>query len=630
MSASRSVLLLRRQHLTTSTGVMSGTTEATSPATAAPEVKMVELKINDQTVSVPAGTSILHASQKVGVNIPTLCYHPTLPVTGSCRICLCKIKSKNNKLVPACATPVESGMEIEANSPELDASVKNILELILTRHPDACATCEANGRCDLQNLFYRYQIDNKYPKTLDEVKAKCKTIDLSSPSIVIDPSKCILCMRCVKACSYLQDMNILGPSGRGQAEHISTVDHVPLAGTQCISCGACTRVCPTGAIMERPHIHAVEYHLNHKATPSGKKIVIVQTAPSVRVAIAEELGMDSGGVKTGQMVAALRKLGFDYVYDTNVAADLTTIEEANELVHRIVNKGVLPMFTSCCPAWVNMVEQTYPELIPHLSSCRSPQQMLGSLVKTSVAKQLGVTPDKIIHVSVMPCVAKKGEAARPEFRKQVEGKDYSVPDVDYVLTTRELGHMLRVANIHTASLKESAFDSPMGSATEAGGIFGATGGVMEAALRTAHSIVTGKKMDRLEYHQVRGLAGIKEAEIPLGDVKVKVAVANGGAAVRHVVEQIKAGKCEYHFVEMMACPGGCIGGGGMPKSQDPDILKKRSQAIYTESERATLRFAHESPEVKRMYDEVLHEPNSHKAHELLHTHYHDRSKDHGM
>jgi iron-only hydrogenase group A len=569
--------------------------------------KMVPITINGRHVEAEEGSSLLEACEKAGIFIPKLCYHPALESVGTCRLCLVDVKGMG-KLQPSCMTKVASGIEVVTENPEILEAVRANLRLLRSRHPNDCMTCEVNGRCEFQDLLYRFQIEDKYDK-MSRIERK-EEPDLSSPSLVRDMDKCVLCGRCVRVCASIQGMNILAMVNRGSVEIPETVFELPLNSTQCINCGQCATVCPVGAIIEVPHIHDVIDALKHK----DDRIIIASTAPAVRVAISEEFGLPPGSISTGHMVAALRKCGFDKVFDTNFAADLTTVEEANEFIARVKAGGPFPMFTSCCPAWINMVEKIYPELIPNISSCRSPQAMMGSLVKTFYAKEIGVAPEKIVLASIMPCTAKKDEIQR----EQLAG------DTDYVLTTRELAKLFRLNDVNFVSLEESDFDAPLGLSTGAAAIFGATGGVMESALRTAYETITGKSLPSVDLNAVRGLEGIRDAVVDVEGLGVKVAVANGGANVRKLIEKVLAKEVDYHFIEIMECRGGCVGGGGEPKSMDKDILSKRIGGIYKIDHDMKLRKAHDSPAIKEIYENFLGKPNSHIAHELLHTHYHSR------
>ena len=572
----------------------------------------VTVYVNGEEVKVPENITVLEACEKAGVDVPTLCHHPRLGESiGACRVCIVEIEGAKN-LQPACVTKVRDGMKIKTHTERVKKAVRFNLALLLSEHPNDCMTCEANGRCEFQDLIYEYNVEPIFGYGSDE-----GPYDASSPAIIRDLSKCIKCQRCVRACSELQGMYIYSMTERGYKTLPMTPFEIPVYETECTSCGQCALFCPTGAIVENSAVRVVLEELEKK-----EKILIVQTAPSVRVAIGEEFGMAPGTISTGQMVAALRRLGFDYVFDTNFGADLTIVEEGNEFLKRLQEGDLdeMPMFTSCCPAWVNLVEKVYPQLRTRLSSAKSPQGMLSALVKSYFAEKLGVSPEDIFHVSIMPCTAKKDEALRKQL--VVNG----VPAVDAVLTTRELGKLIKLKKIPFANLPEEDYDDPLGISTGAAALFGVTGGVMEAALRTAYEVATGKTLPKIVFNEVRGLEGIREAEIDIDGKKVRVAVAHGLANARKLIEKILAGEVKYNFVEIMACPGGCIGGGGQPYSKDPDILVKRAEAIYTIDELKTIRKSHENPAIKKLYEEYLGEPLSHKAHELLHTHYEDRSK----
>lgn len=570
----------------------------------------VKVTINGKTYEVPEDFTILEACQRAGVYVPTLCNHPRLEPTGACRVCVVEVEGART-LQPACATKVQDGMVIRTNTERVKTAVRFNLALLLSRHPNDCMTCEANGRCEFQDLIYQYNVEDMFPKfQLGE-----PVYDDSSPSIVRDLEKCVVCGRCVRACAEIQGMNIYSMAERGAHSLPLTAFNLPVAETDCINCGQCSVFCPTGAIIENSAVlKMLEILEKHD------KVLVVQTAPSTRVAISEEFGMEPGSISTGKLVAALRRLGFDYVFDTNFSADLTIMEEGTELLHRIKNGGPFPMFTSCCPAWINLMEKKYPQFIKNVSSARSPQQMLGPVVKTYFAKKIGVKPEDIFMVSIMPCTAKKDEAQRPQLT--IDG----MPTVDLVLTTRELARLIRIKKIPYASLPEEEYDDPLGESTGAAALFGVTGGVMEAALRTAYELGTGKQLPKLVFDDVRGLEGIKEATIDFNGREFRVAVAHGTANVRKLLDKIVAGEVYYDFVEIMACPGGCIGGGGQPYSLDKDILEKRMKGIYTIDELSVIRKSHENPSIKRLYEDFLGEPNSHLAHELLHTTYTDRSK----
>jgi len=566
---------------------------------------MINLVIDNINVSVPKGTTILQAAKKVGIKIPTLCYFPDQAVKGSCRICVVEVKG-SRKLVTACSTPVGEGMEVVTNSISVRDERKAVLELMLAKHPQDCLNCVRNGNCELQTLAEEMNVRSIPYK----VEPKDLPIDDTNPCIVRDPNKCIQCGRCVAACQDIQNIGAINTSFRSGDLKITTAFDKPLIDTNCIFCGQCSNVCPVGAIYEKDDTAKV-----WNAIENPDLHVVVQTAPATRVAIEDEFNLEHGTIATGKMVAALKRLGFNKVFDTNFSADLTIIEEGNELLDRINNNKTLPMMTSCCPGWINFTEKMYPEILPHLSTCKSPQQMFGAVAKTYYAEKAGITADKMFVVSIMPCTAKKYECARPEMN------DSGARDVDVVLTTRELARMIKEANIDFESLAEAEYDSPLGKSTGAAVIFGATGGVMEAALRTVYEVVTGKTLDNVEFKDVRGLEGIKEAEVDLAGTKVKVAVANGIKNARIVCEKIKEGKCDYAFIEVMACPGGCISGGGQPFGTTNEIREARIKSTYQIDEDSPIRKSHENPEIKEIYKEFLKKPLGEKSHHLLHTTY---------
>ena len=574
-------------------------------------LSLINLTIDGKTYEVPAGLTVMEACKSVGIKIPSLCYHPRLESTGACRICAIEVAGYRN-LQAACITKITDGMDIKTHTSRVTNARKTNLALLLSNHPNKCMTCESNGSCELQDLIYDYGIEEELPK----MPYDPKLIDDSSPAITRDLNKCISCSRCIRACSDLQAMNIYSMAYRGANSLPLTAYDKAVYDTECISCGQCSLFCPVGAITETSAVRRVREILDSK-----EYIMVAQTAPATRVAISEELGLPSGTISTGRMVAALRKLGFDYVFDTDFSADLTIMEEGSELLARVKEGGKFPMFTSCCPGWINLVEKEYPEFIPHLSSAKSPQQMLGAVVKTYFADKIGVSPDRIFLVSIMPCTAKKEEALRPQ-QQMNNGKPY----VDLVLTTRELGRRIRLSKIQVEQLEDSQYDDPLGVSTGAAVIFGATGGVMEAALRTAYELATGKTLPKLDFVEVRGVQGIKETSVDLGGRVLRVAVAHGGANVRQLLGAIREGKADYDFVEIMACPGGCIGGGGEPYSDDPDIIQKRINGIYKADELKTIRKSHENPAIKAIYEDFFEAPLSHRSHELLHTHYVERSK----
>lgn len=591
----------------------------------------VTVTINGFSVELEKGKTILEAAEELGIKIPTLCYHKDLCVAGNCRVCVVEVVGQA-RLSASCATPCEEGMEILTNSLKVRTSRKQIIELLLSEHNADCTKCYRNGNCELQTLASEYKIMTQ--DFIELVPLKTYTVDMYSPSIIKDDSKCIRCQRCVRTCAELQGVNALTVAHKGDQMKITTFFDKPMNEVVCTNCGQCVNHCPTGALVEKNYIEEV-----WTAIANPKKHVVVQTAPAVRVGLGEELGLPPGRRVTGQMVAALKRLGFDSVLDTDFTADLTIVEEGTELLHRLkkalVEKDenvVLPMATSCSPGWIKYIEHMYPEYLDHLSSCKSPQQMFGALVKTYYAKARNLDPDSIVSVSVMPCTAKKFEANRPEMH------DSGYRDVDYVLTTRELAIMIKQAGLDFNKLEPMKFDRLMGESTGAGVIFGATGGVMEAALRTAYELVTGRDVpfENLNITPVRGMEGVREASIRIENaleewsflegVELKCVVAHGLVNAKKVMDAVKAGKADYHFVEIMACPGGCLGGGGQPIPTDPEIRKKRAEAIYAEDEGLPIRKSHQNPEVRKLYADFLKEPLGELSHQLLHTRYTSRQR----
>lgn len=572
-------------------------------------MEMITLTINGQTVQAPKNATILEAARSAGIHIPTLCYHPELATEGACRLCVVEASGART-LVASCVYPVAEGMVVKTNTDKVRAARRMVVELLLANHPKDCLACQKSGDCELQNIA----ADLGLRKIRFEGGArKAHTIDASNPCLVRDQEKCILCGRCIRVCRDVQGMSVYSFAERGFDTIVSTAFEQDLGKVECSYCGQCASVCPTGAIIERDDTEKVWSAIN-----DPDKIVIVQTAPAVRVALGEELGMEPGSVVTGKMVAALRNLGFDRIFDTNFSADLTIMEEGHEFLHRLTNGGVLPMITSCSPGWVNMIELKYPELLPHLSSAKSPQQMFGAIAKTYYAEKAGIDPSKIICVSVMPCTAKKAEAARPEMNAS------GYRDVDIVITTRELGRMIREAGLDFKHLPEDSYDSPLGAGTGAAVIFGTTGGVMEAALRTVADVLTGEDLKAVDYNDVRGMEQTREAELTVAGNTVKIAVVHTLASAKKMLDRVRAGEADYQFIEVMACPGGCIGGGGQPIPVNAEIRKARRDGLFDCDSANELRKSHENPEIKELYNTWLGKPLGEKTHSLLHTHYHQQ------
>ncbi len=591
----------------------------------------INITINGIALSVGAGTTILDAAKKVNVVIPTLCNHQDICVAGNCRVCVVEIAGQK-RLSAACATPCEEGMDILTNSLKVRNCRKHIIELLLSEHNSDCTKCYKNGLCELQSLASEYKIMTQ--DFIELFRMKRYTIDYYSPSIIKDDSKCIRCQRCVRTCAELQGVNALTVAHKGDKMKISTFFDKPMNDVVCTNCGQCVNRCPTGALVEKNYIEEV-----WEAISDPKLHVVVQTAPAVRVGLGEELGYPAGSRVTGKMVAVLKRLGFDSVLDTDFTADLTIMEEGTELLTRLrkalkdkEENVALPMATSCSPGWIKYIEHMYPEYLANLSTCKSPQQMFGALAKTYYAKARNIEPERIISVSVMPCTAKKFEAARPEMHAS------GYRDVDYVLTTRELAIMIKQAGIHFAHLDDMEFDRLMGESTGAGVIFGATGGVMEAALRTAYEIVTGREIPfkNLEVTAVRGMEGVKETTITiekplpewsfLDGVQLNCAVAHGLTNAKLAMDAVKNGTAKFHFLEVMACPGGCLGGGGQPIPTNAEIRKRRAAAIYAEDGGKPLRKSHQNPEVIKIYQDFLGKPNGELSHHLLHTTYQPRER----
>ena len=576
---------------------------------------LITLTIDGVEVQVEPGTTVLEAARKAHIHIPTLCYLEGINEIGACRICC--VDTGARSLQAACVLPVSQGMKVRTNTPAVREARKMNLELILSNHERKCLTCVRSGNCELQKLSHDLGVSEE---TRFEGRKTDRPIDDLSPSIVREPNKCVLCRRCVAACAKVQKIGVIGPVMRGFNTAIAPAWNKQLAEVSCINCGQCIEACPVGCLHEKDDTEKV---WNLLADPD--RHVVVQTAPAVRAALGEEFGMPMGTCVTGKMAAALRRLGFDKVFDTDFGADLTIMEEGTELLGRLQNGGVLPMITSCSPGWIKYCEHYYPEMIPNLSSCKSPHEMLGAVIKSYYAGREDLDPNKVVVVSVMPCTAKKFEAQRPELSNN------GLQDVDVVITTRELARMIKEAGIDFARLPDEDFDDMLGESTGASVIFGVTGGVMEAALRTVYEVVTGKTLEKLEFEGVRGFEGVKEATVQMGDLEVKVAVAHGTGNAARLLDAVKSGEKHYHFIEIMGCPGGCVTGGGQPivcadVQAEVNVKELRAKALYGEDEGKKLRKSHENPSIKKLYAEFLGEPNSHRAHKLLHTTYVTRDK----
>ena len=575
-------------------------------------METISLKINGVQYDVPKGSTVLEAARAANIDIPTLCYLKDINEIGACRLCLVEVSEGGRpfRMVTACVYPATEGMEILTNTPKINKSRKTNLELLLSNHDRKCLSCVRSTTCELQKLCLEYGVD----ETRFEGIKNHYEVDTSTP-IIRDNNKCILCRRCVAACKTVQGIGVIGANDRGFDTHIGSAFEQNLGETSCVNCGQCIVACPVGALYERDDTDVIR-----EAIADPSKHVLICTAPSVRAQIGECFGYEPGTDCEGKMVAALKALGFDGVYDMNLTADLTIMEEATEFLGRVKNGGVLPMITSCSPGWIKYCEHYFPEFTDNLSTCKSPQQMFGAVAKTYYAEKMGWKPEDIFFVSAIPCTAKKFEVGRPG--QSAAG----VPDVDVAVTTRELGRMIQKAGIDFKKLEDAKFDEPFGIGSGAGAIFGATGGVMEAALRTAAEVIEGKPLEKLEFNEVRGVEGVKTATYKLGDITLNVAVASGTANAKKVLEAVKAGELDVQFIEIMACPGGCVNGGGQPiqpavVKMTTDLRKVRAAVLYNDDATSELRKSHENLAVKKLYDEYFGEPNSHKAHEILHTHY---------
>ena len=564
------------------------------------------IEVNNKQIEAERGETILSALKRTGINVPTLCYMKDLLPSGACRMCVVELEGRN-ALVPSCSYPVEEGMKIQTHSQKVVRARKMIVELLLSNHPDDCLYCERNKNCELQGLAEKYNVRER---RISGDKNKYK-LDQSNPSIVRDPAKCILCGRCVRMCEEIQGVSAIDFVGRGSKTTINTTYNKGLNLSSCINCGQCILVCPTGALHEKSHLTEIL-----EALTNSKKKVIVQYAPSISVSLAEEFNMRAGKDINGLMNAALRRIGFNKVFDTTFSADLTIVEEAHELVDRILNNKTLPMFTSCCPGWVKFAEQVRPELIPNLSSCKSPQQMLGAIIKSYYAESENIKPEEIYSVAVMPCTAKKFEGQREEMTHM------GLTDVDAVLTTRELAKLIRLFSIDINNLEPEEADNPLGTRSSAGKIFGASGGVMEAAIRTAYCTITGKEPETFKIQELRGLKGRKEARIKIGDLELGVAVVSGLMNARKLMDEIvEGGRKDLHFIEVMACPGGCINGGGQHIGADENAIRARMKTLYDIDEKDKIKMSHKNPQIIELYEKYLGEPGGHMSHKLLHTKY---------
>jgi NADH-quinone oxidoreductase subunit G/NADP-reducing hydrogenase subunit HndD len=570
---------------------------------------MVKIEVNGRNIEAIEGEMLIAALDRAGIRVPTLCYMKDLFPSGACRMCVVEIEGQRG-LIPSCAYPVSANMKVLTHSERAVRARKTIVELLLADHPDDCLYCVRNGNCGLQDLAEEHSVrERRYSGSRNK-----QQLDVSSPSIVRDPEKCILCGKCVRVCEETQGVSAIDFVGRGSKARIGTAFEQGLNTSSCINCGQCIMVCPTGALREHSHAKQIM-----EALRNPDIFVVAQHAPAISVTVGEEFNLKPGIDVAGKMTAALRRMGFDRVFDTSFSADLTIMEEASELVHRITSGGVLPMMTSCSPGWIKFVEQFYPEFIPNLSTCKSPQQMMGAVIKSYFAEREGIDPNKIFSVSIMPCVAKKFEALRPEMSQ------HGRFDIDAVLTTRELVRLIKMRGLDLGDFEPEGADTPFGERTSAGKLFGATGGVMEAAVRTAHYLITGNELGDLTLQEVRGLEGIKEARVNVNGTEVGVAVVSGLGNARKLLDELRNGKNNLHFIEVMSCPGGCIAGGGQPIRTNPELVKSRMKALYAIDGNDTTRVSHKNDSIQRLYSEYLGKPLGERSHKLLHTHYHERS-----
>jgi len=570
---------------------------------------MIKIKINDRDIEAKEGTTILEAARAAGERIPTLCHIKDMFPSGACRMCVVEVKGRP-ALIPSCAYPVEPGLEIKTNSQRVITARRMIVQLLLASHPFDCLTCTKNGFCELQSLASEYGIDRVPFKGA----TRHHYTDFSSPSICREPDKCILCGRCVRICEEVQGVSAIDFTRRGFNTMVLPAFEMDLSETACVNCGQCVLACPTGALHEVRVIEKVMQVLQE-----GKKHVVVQAAPAIRVSLGDFFDLPAGSNVTGKVASALRRMGFKKVFDTDFSADLTIMEEGTELVHRIQEKGKLPLFTSCCPAWIKFAEINFPELLPNISTCKSPQEMLGATIKTYYAQKEGIDPKDVYVVSVMPCTAKKYEALRPELSSN------GMVDVDAVVTTRQFARLIQLYGIDFKTLPEESFDAPFSTSTGSGDIFAASGGVMESALRSAYHLITGKDLAKLEFEDARGFQGVKEATVNIDGLELKIAIVNRLANARAIAELVRDGKSPYHFIEVMACPGGCAGGGGQIFGYEPERIQKRIQALYQIDKTRDVRLSYKNKPVMDLYKDFFEKPGSHKAHELLHTGYNPRT-----